>query len=109
MEPRATIRGEISKVGYVGNNQPLNMTVQQDAYSAKVQVAAVEHSDGEPTLAVAVRGQEVLIKDAVFTVNWKEKSFSKNRSFARVMPDDDPSIEFRICLTFKPNTTLLVG
>ncbi len=94
LEPRATIRGEISKVGYVGNNQPLNMTVQQDAYSAKVQVAAVEHSDGEPTLAVpAVRGQEVLIKDAVFTVNWKGEIVLKIDPFARVMPDDDPSIE----------------
>lgn len=94
LNPRATVRGELFTVGYVRNNQPMGMTIQQDTYSANIQVAATEHSDGGSTLGVpAVRGQAVLVKDAVFTVNWKGEIVLKLDPFARMLPDDDPSVE----------------
>ena len=53
-----------------------------------------------------VIGQAVLVKDAVFTVNWKGEIVLKLDPFARMLPDDDPSVEdLKVCSTFKQNTT----
>ena len=94
LNPRATVRGVLFTVDYVRENAPLKMTMKQGHHSAHIQIVASKHSDGEPTLGVpAVKGQAVVVEDAVFTINWKGEIVLKIDPFSRLLPDDDPGRE----------------
>ena len=94
LNPRATVRGELFSVGYVKDNIPLKMTLKQGTNMAHIQVVATQQSDGSPTVVVpAMKGTKVLLKDAVFTVNWKGEIVLKMDPFAQLMADEDPDIE----------------
>ena len=94
LNPRATVRGELFSVGYVKDNIPLKMTLKQGTNMAHIQVVATQQSDGSPTVAVpAMKGTKVLLKDAVFTVNWKGEIVLKMDPFAQLTADEDPDVE----------------
>ena len=94
LNPRATVRGELFSVGYVKDNIPLKMTLKQGVNTAHIQVVATSASDGEPTVAVpAMKGAKVLLKDAIFTINWKGEIVLKMDPFSRLEADEDPDVE----------------
>ena len=93
LNPRATVRGELFSVGYVKDNIPLKMTLKQGANSAHIQVVATADAQGEPTVAVpAMKGTKVVVKDAVFTINWKGEIVLKLDPFSRLEADEDPDV-----------------
>lgn len=94
LNPRATVRGELFSVGYVKDGVPLKMTLKQGTNTAHIQVIATAQSDGSPTVAVpAMKGMKVLLKDAVFTVNWKGEIVLKMDPFSSLVADDDDGVE----------------
>ena len=94
LNPRATIRGELFSVGYLKNGVPLKMMLKQGVNTAHIQVISTTQSDGSPTVSVpAMKGANVLVKDAVFTINWKGEIVLKMDPFSQLIADDDPSIE----------------
>ena len=94
LDPRATVRGELFSVGYLKDGVPLKMTIKQGANTAHLQVVSTKRSDGSPTVGVpAMKGQAVLVKDAVFTVNWKGEIVLKMDPFSELVADDDPDVE----------------
>ncbi len=94
LNPRATVRGELFSVGYVKDGVPLKMTLKQGTNTAHIQVIATAQSDGSPTVAVpAMKGMNVLLKDAVFTVNWKGEIVLKMDPFSSLVADDDDGVE----------------
>jgi len=94
LNPRATVRGELFSVGYVKDNIPLKMTLKQGPNTAHIQVVATANAAGEPTVVVpAMKGAKVLLKDAVFTVNWKGEIVLKMDPFSRLEADEDPDVE----------------
>ena len=81
-------------VGYVKDNIPLKMTMKQGANTAHIQVVSTANADGEPTVAVpAMKGAKVLLKDAIFTINWKGEIVLKMDPFSRLEADEDPDVE----------------
>jgi len=94
LNPRATVRGELFSVGYLKDGVPLKMTLKQGTNTAHIQVVSTKRSDGSPTVGVpAMKGQAVVVKDAVFTVNWKGEIVLKMDPFSELIADDDPSVE----------------
>ncbi|MEL0181550.1 MAG: hypothetical protein VW872_00650, partial [Candidatus Poseidoniales archaeon] len=94
LDPRATIRGELFSVGYLKDGVPLKMTIKQGTNTAHIQVVSTKRSDGSPTVGVpAMKGQAVLVKDAVFTVNWKGEIVLKMDPFSELVADEDPDVE----------------
>ena len=94
LNPRATVRGELFTVGYLKDGVPLKMSLKQGTNTAHIQVIATSGSDGAPTVAVAaMKGMKVLVKDAVFTVNWKGEIVLKMDPFSKLMADDDIEVE----------------
>ena len=94
LDPRATVRGELFSVGYLKDGVPLKMTIKQGTNTAHIQVVSTKRSDGTPTVGVpAMKGQAVLVKDAVFTVNWKGEIVLKMDPFSELVADDDPDVE----------------
>lgn len=94
LNPRATVRGELFSVGYVRDNIPLKMTLKQGANTAHIQVVATANADGEPTVAVpAMKGTKVLLRDAIFSINWKGEIVLKMDPFSRLEADEDPDVE----------------
>ena len=93
LNPRITVRGVLFSVGFSSPNKPLMLTLKQGPSTALVQVVATEHSDGGPILATQpARGMEVLVQDAVFTVNWKGEIVLKLDPYSRLMEDTEPSL-----------------
>lgn len=91
LNPRITVRGELFAVGRASGGRPQTMTLTQGHHSAQLQVVATTHSDGSPTVAFdAERGAAVLVRDAVFTVNWKGEIVLKLDPLARLEEDADP-------------------
>jgi len=94
LDPRATVRGELFSVGYLKDGVPLKMTIKQGTNTAHIQVVSTKRSDGSPTIGVpAMKGQSVLVKDAVFTVNWKGEIVLKMDPFSELVADEDPDVE----------------
>ena len=94
LDPRATVRGELFSVGYLKDGVPLKMTIKQGTNTAHIQVVSTKRSDGSPTVGVpAMKGQAVLVKDAVFTVNWKGEIVLKMDPFSELVADEDPDVE----------------
>lgn len=94
LNPRATVRGELFSVGFLKDGVPLKMTLKQGHNKAHIQVVSTTQSDGSPTVAVpAMKGVRVLLKDAVFTINWKGEIVLKMDPFSQLLADDDPSVE----------------
>ena len=94
LNPRATVRGELFTVGYLKDGVPLKMSLKQGTNTAHIQVIATSGSDGTPTVAVAaMKGMKVLVRDAVFTVNWKGEIVLKMDPFSKLMADDDTEVE----------------
>jgi len=94
LDPRLTVRGELSEVGFASENRPRMLTLKQGVHAAQIQVIAKEHSDGGATLALEPkRGQSVILHDAVFTINWKGEIVLKMDPFSRLEEDTDPSVE----------------
>ena len=94
LDPRATVRGELFSVGYLKDGVPLKMTLKQGTNMAHVQVISTTRSDGSPTVAVpAMKGARVVVKDAVFTVNWKGEIVLKMDPFSALVADEDPNLE----------------
>jgi hypothetical protein len=70
------------------------MSLKQGTNTAHIQVIATSGSDGTPTVAVAaMKGMKVLVKDAVFTVNWKGEIVLKMDPFSKLMADDEIEVE----------------
>lgn len=91
LNPRITVRGELFSVGRASGNRPQTMTLHQGPHVAQIQVVATNDSDGSPTVTVEpVKGQAVLVRDAVFTVNWKGEIVLKIDPMARVEADHGP-------------------
>ena len=94
LNPRATVRGELFSVGYLKDGVPLKMTLKQGLNKAHIQVVSTTQPDGSPTVGVpAMKGVRVLLKDAVFTINWKGEIVLKMDPFSHLVADDDPSVE----------------
>ena len=93
LNPRATVRGELFSVGYLKDGVPLKMTMKQGTNTAHIQVVSTKRSDGSPTVGVAaMRGQAVIVKDAVFTINWKGEIVLKMDPFSELVADEDPDV-----------------
>ena len=93
LDPRLTVRGVLSEVGFASENRPRMMTLKQGVNAAQIQVVAKQHSDGGETLSLEPkRGQSVLLHDAVFTINWKGEIVLKMDPFSRLEEDTDPSV-----------------
>ena len=85
LSPRATIRGELFTVGTSIQGKAPKMIVQQGTLFATIQVNSDQHSDGGRTWPEGlVKGQEVLIEQAVFTTNWKHEIVLKIDPFSRI-------------------------
>jgi hypothetical protein len=92
LDPRTTIRGVVFSVGRQQGNRPQTVHIKQDTYDAQVQIVATEDGEGQPTVAVNLeRGASLLIRDAVFSVNWKGEIVLKIDPLARVEADTDPT------------------
>ena len=93
LNPRATVRGELFSVGYLKDGVPLKMTMKQGTNTAHIQVVSTKRSDGSPTVGVAaMKGQAVIVKDAVFTINWKGEIVLKMDPFSELVADEDPDV-----------------
>lgn len=94
LNPRATVRGELFSVGYVKDNIPLKMTLKQGVNTAHIQVVSTTNAEGKPTVAVpAMKGAKVLLKDGIFTINWKGEIVLKMDPFSRLEADEDADVE----------------
>ena len=72
----------------------MQMMLKQGTNTAHIQVVSTSQSDGSPTVAVpAMKGVKVLVKDAVFTINWKGEIVLKMDPFSELVADDNPTIE----------------
>ena len=73
---------------------PLKMTLKQGVNTAHIQVVSTTNAEGEPTVAVpAMKGAKVLLKDAIFTINWKGEIVLKMDPFSRLEADEDADVE----------------
>jgi hypothetical protein len=92
LDPRVTVRGEVFTVGSQIGTRPQIVHIKQDTYDAQIQIVAKEDSDGQPTVALELeRGASLLVRDAVFSVNWKGEIVLKIDPLARVELDTDPT------------------
>jgi len=92
LDPRVTVRGEVFTVGSQIGTRPQIVHIKQDTYDAQIQIVAKEDGDGQPTVALELeRGASLLVRDAVFSVNWKGEIVLKIDPLARVELDTDPT------------------
>ncbi len=94
LDPRVTVRGEVFSVRGRHGQRPAIVHIKQDTYDAQIQIVATEDSEGQSTVEVELeRGVPLLVRNAVFSVNWKGEIVLKIDPMARVEHDTDPSEE----------------
>lgn len=94
LNARATVRGELFSVGLIREKSPLKMVLKQDEYFAQLYFVSNEHHLGGSTWhSLPKKGQNVLVEDAIFTVNWKGEIVLKFDPFARLSLDESPETE----------------
>ena len=82
---------------------PLKMTMRQGTNTAHIQVVSTKRSDGSPTVgAAAMKGQAVIVKDAVFTINWKGERV-EDGSVSELVADEDPTASSDCLICAKHN------
>ena len=92
LDPRLTVTGTLFTVSSPRQGQSPRLTLKQGSAFANVHIVSQDHHEGGRTWPEGLKkDMNVVVEQAVFTVNWKGEIVLKVDPFARVIVDDSAS------------------